>query len=260
MNKTSKTIITVLTIITIAAIIFGIYSYCFNGRFAFTINGGKTITDTYPLEGEITDIETNVDTSDIVVKYSDNPCVEYTVPEKLKPEISLNGGKLTITSPNKKNFSFNLSIFSDAKNVIYIFLPSDTKLERANLKTDTGDVEVNDISAKNLDIRSDTGDVKTLNTTSDYTKIDTDTGDIGLIESKTENLVVESDTGDVIFKKATIDTLDIGTDTGDIQSDDCNINGGKIKTDTGDITLNGDIGDISTKTDTGDVYVNGDEQ
>lgn len=91
----------------------------------------------------------------------------------------------------------------------------------AKLETDTGDIKIGALTAKNVSIETDTGDVELKGDLfAETLQIECDTGDCEIFGNLTaKNVRIETDTGDVVMKNNSIldaEIILIETDTGDV--------------------------------------------
>lgn len=138
-------------------------------------------------------------------------------------------------------FSFeNIQIASDTGDITIESAPSpDSSLTHGSLKivTDTGNISINGISAKDIGLHSDTGDIAISSVSC--------TGNFGQTVS----------TGDTAIETMTCGSFDSHGSSGDISLAGVLASGSlRITRDSGNITLaKSDAGEISIKTSTGDV-------
>lgn len=124
------------------------------------------------------------------------------------------------------------------------------------IKTDTGNIRIENLSAGMLDLSVTTGDVKLVGVTSvGDVKISVSTGKTSATDVKCKNLISSGNTGDMSLKNViAAEAFSIERSTGDVKLDGCDAAELRITTDTGDVKLDAcDADELFIKTDTGDV-------
>ena len=169
-------------------------------------------------------------------------------------DVSFEGAACHLTS---------LTIIGDTTD-IYLQNTDIVCVDNAKLETDTGDIKIGTLTAKNVSIETDTGDVElkgdlfaeTLqiecdtgdceifgNLTAKNVRIETDTGDVEMEDNAildSERIVIETDTGDVGVKLAgtLLDySIYVSVDTGK-----CNVS--SLEAGARKLTINVDTGDV----------------
>ena len=265
-------------------------------RWDFTkLNTVKYQTNTYEISEKIRNISLVTDTANVTLIHSDDEmgkviCYEE---ENSKHSVETTNDTLSIEIADTKKWYQHIGInFGTPEIKIYIPRGEYGKL---SIKSSTGDVEIpKDFMFDSIDICGSTGNVKNYASASKLIKIKTSTGDIyvenisaGAIDlsvstgkvsisdvncqgefsvkvstGKTymtdvvcKNLTSRGNTGDLFLTKVTAEEkFFIERSTGDVNFNKCDVGEIFVKTDTGDVggTLLSDKVFIA-KTDTGDV-------
>lgn len=261
------------------------------------LNTKKYETNTYVISEEFSSISMNTDTADIVFELSDDgKCkVECYEEEKTKHSVSVQNDTLVINVIDNKPWYDYIGInFSSPKITIYlpkaeytslsvnestgaIEVPKDFKFEDVDItlstgdvdfsasasnvikiKTSTGNIHVENISAGLLDLTASTGKV----TASDVTcmgdvAVSVSTGKTYLTDITCKNVISSGSTGNISFKNVIAEEkFSVTRSTGDVSFDGSDATEIFIETDTGDITgtlLTDKV--FITQTDTGSVDV-----
>ncbi len=126
----------------------------------------------------------------------------------------------------------------------------------AAVKTSTGDVSIADADVSSLSIETSSGksDIRRVNASGAITLI-TDTGKVNVSELTAAESSFKVDTGDIAISGARLASLTVRADTGDTDLSDV-IASGKfdIKADTGHVRFEGcDAAEVFIETDTGKV-------
>ncbi len=257
----------------------------------------KYETNTYEINQDFNDISIKTDTADIYFAASqDGVCrVVCYEEENSKHSAVAGGGTLAIDVVNERKWYENVGI-SVGSPKITVYLPKagyntllikestgdieipkifefnsvnittstgdvnclSSVLETAKIKSDTGNVCVQNLSSGALDILTSTGGI----TVSDVTcggdiKIGVSTGRVNMTDVECQNLISDGSTGDIYLNSVVAkDRFYIERSTGDVRFDTSDANEILIETDTGDVSgslLTQKI--FITQTDTGNVDV-----
>ena len=133
---------------------------------------------------------------------------EFDITSKVKDE-TLN------VNLKDKNMIINFNFFDNAYNEIEITVPKN--LEKLDVTTDTGKLNIRDIKADNTSLVVDTGMINIDGSDLGNFEANSDTGKILTNKTNFKNGKIQSDTGTVRLNDAPADTpLDIETDTGSV--------------------------------------------
>ena len=130
--------------------------------------------------------------------------------------------------------------------------------EMIKIKTSTGDICAENISAGSLDLTVSTGKVTVSGATCERdVTVGVSTGKTYLTDTRCKSVISSGDTGDIYLNNViATEKFSIERSTGDVKFDGSDATGIFVKTDTGDVTgslLTDKI--FITHTDTGDVDV-----
>ena len=105
--------------------------------------------------------------------------------------------------------------------------------------TSTGDICIQNSTAKQIKLQSDTGDFQMSVVAGDEIQLKTDTGDVEAQNVNAQMFTCQTDTGDVELEQVqAAEYLKIFTNTGDVGVKDCDAGTVNIETDTGDVSGN----------------------
>lgn len=258
---------------------------------------GKYETNRHEINEEFCNISMNTDTADIMLALSDDETcrVECYEEKKAKHSVTVQENTLVIQVMNEKSWYDYIGIhLGSPKITVYlpkaeytslfikedtgdIQIPKDFKFERTDLslstgdvkffasaselikiKTNTGDICAENISAGSLDLSVSTGKVTVFGAACEGDiKINVSTGKASITDTKCRNLLSGGSTGDVSLKNVmAAETFSIERSTGDVKFDGCDAAEIFVETDTGDVRgslLTEKV--FITKTDTGSVDV-----
>jgi hypothetical protein len=255
----------------------------------------KYETNTYEPGDNFKNISVVTNTADIVFLPSENSktsvvCYEQ---QKLKHSVTVNDSSLVIEVVDSRKWYDYIGIsFGTPKITVYI---PQGEYGNLLINTSTGDVEIpKDFKFKSIDVSESTGDVKNYASASELVKLKTGTGDIyvenisagaielsvttgkvtasgvtcdgdinikvttgktGVSSVKCKNLVSSGNTGRISLKDVfAAEKISIERSTGDVSLENSVAGKLSLETDTGDVTLNScDATEIFVETDTGDV-------
>lgn len=260
-------------LILLGAVIFIIALSCHGWDFKM-LDTSKYESHTYEINDTFDVINVYSNTADFKILPSEDGvskviCFE---PNYANSTVSVTDGKLEINTVYKIKWYKSLFNFNSPKVTVYL---TETDYAAFNTKTDTGDVELSEhFSFGSIDIESDTGDVL-IRAFSGETRVKTDTGDIKIENTEVKSLDLSVSTGDVTLSDVAVEEnikISVSTgktritnatchsfisegDTGDLILKNLIANVKfDIERDTGDVTFEGcDASEIFVETDTGDV-------
>lgn len=215
----------ILTLVTIGCIIYGIVKHTSRARHWFSSDKDYKKTDEMTVLNieSYDDIMLNVAVGDLRIVYGDAYQVEYNYPEKLKPEVKVSAGVLTIDQKQGNggvNFGFgNFGSLGDMDYDLVITIPKDTKIGDVNLSMDMGNIQMDDICMEDLTIDADMGNIEANQISFAKMDIDADMGNIEMNEVVFDRGECDADMGSIDLKKAAFDRLDCNADMGSIEID-----------------------------------------
>ena len=237
----------------------------------------KCQTNTYEISEEFNSISVNTSTADIAFVMSDDEqcrvvCYEQ---EKLRHSVEVKDGILTVKLVDTRRWYDHISFYSE-NSMITVYLPKaeyasliirsstgdigipaelgfeciDISVSTADvkcyasatgaikIKTNTGDIFAQGISAGSLDLSVTTGKMKIGNVTcSGDIRLGSNSGDIEIRDVLCKNIISEGETSDISLLNVIAEArFSIETDTGDVEFDRCDASEIFIETDTGDVT------------------------
>lgn len=184
--------LTIITIVTIACIIIGTFSHVIFGLGGFI---KYVVTDKYEIlnNSDISDesysdsnisldafknIVIDTDVIDITVVSGDSFSYSLNCNKKLTPSISVANDTLNITQGKIR--SVNIFGFHNVKCKMKVTVPSGTALNSADIKSDVGNIKINNANFTNMAISTDVGNIDLSSITFDKLKISSDVGNINI--------------------------------------------------------------------------------
>ncbi|MBQ9061204.1 MAG: DUF4097 family beta strand repeat protein [Eubacterium sp.] len=209
--------LTVITLITIGCIIGGML-YHTGGLPG--LRPDKSITrkteTIFQEDGAVTAVSLDSEVMDVRFRTGEKLEIAYGGNEKLKPEISLQDGTLTITQRGKVRSRFNLFGFGKNGARLDVTIPSGTKLENFTSQIDACDMEIAQLAIADVKIHGNIGDIKVAGTAFDRTDISLNTGDLEVEDASLGTGTIGMNTGDTDVKNCTFEELLVTGDVGDI--------------------------------------------
>ncbi len=217
----------------------------------------KYETNTYEINEAFDNISMNTDTADIVFVLSDdgNCRVECHEEENAKHSVTVEDSTLTIELNDDRSVHNFIGLnFGSPK--ITVYLPK-TEYSSLIINEDTGDVEIpKDFTFNDVDISLSTGDVDFDASASKSIKIKTDTGDICVENNSAGALDLSVSTGKVTVSGVTCEgDVTVGVSTGKTELADIKCKRVISSGNTGDISLDNVVAaeKFSIERSTGDV-------
>lgn len=184
--------LTIITIVTIACIIIGTFSHVIFGLGGFI---KYVVTDKYEIlnNSDISDesysdsnisldafknIVIDTDVIDITVVSGDSFSYSLNCNKKLTPSISVANDTLNITQGRIR--SINIFGFHNVKCKMKVTVPSGTTLNSADIKSDVGNIKINNVNFTNMAISTDVGNIDLSSIKFDKLKISSDVGNINI--------------------------------------------------------------------------------
>ena len=297
MARTTKAALIIAAILVVLGLIIFAVVMTINHWDFSKLSTFKYVTNTHTVSDSFTDISIETDTADILFALSgDDTCkVVCREKDKMQHAVSVDNGVLKIhVEDTRKWYDYVGIAFGHTQ--ITLYLPesayrsvavkagtSDVALPRelsfdsmkislstgdvsnfasvtqtAEIKTTTGNIWVEDISAGTMDLSVTTGYVTVSNVTcSEDVTVDVSTGDIRLTDLTCKNLTSTGSTGDLdLTNVVATGKFSFERSTGDIEFDKCDASEIFVETSTGDVTgslLSDKV--YITQTSTGDVDV-----
>jgi len=233
-------------------------------------------TNTHTIEESFSDISVNTDTADIVlVPAGDGACKVVCHEEvKVKHTVSVQNGTLTIKSVDERKWYEHITISFESPKIT-VYLP-ETEYGTLAIQESTGDIEIpKDFVFKNIDVVSSTGDINACasalegiriktstgairveNVTAETVELSVSTGDVNASSVNcTGDVTVGVSTGDAILNGISCKNITATGSTGNIVLRDTIASGNmSIKRSTGNVKFeNCDAGELTIKTSTGNV-------
>ncbi len=275
MSRSVKIWLTVASALVLTGvIIIGSVMTVFNWDFS-KLSTSKFETNLHETSEVFTDISVNTDTADIAFLPSeDGKCwVECFENVKANHAVTVSDGTLFMNLENKRNWYDYIMNFNSAKISVYlpkaeygtlsvknstgkVTVPEDFNFSSADIVVSTGNVSFSASASGLVNIKTTTGKIEVQNLTAGSMSLTSSTGRMSLTDVKCDgDINIKVSTGKTLLSAVSCKNLTAGGSTGNISLTGVLVSDKlKVNRNTGSITLDGsDAKEISIKTDTGSV-------
>ena len=274
-SVTKRLLIIAACLMAAGVLLFAGASAAYGGDFT-RLGTVRYETKTYAPRGKFDSISIDVNTAKIeLVPSDDGKCrVDCYEAEKVTHSVTVENGTLVIETVDTRAWYEHIGIFFESPSLtVYlpqeeyaslsvdtatggVTIPGDFAFEAVKIRSDTGevhclasvsgsaevrthtgDIALNDLSAGALSLAANTGEVRISSVVCNgMVDVETDTGDAKLADVICADLIAESDTGTIALTNVTaLGRFLIETDTGDVKFESCDASDISVKTDTGDV-------------------------
>lgn len=254
-TKTKAWLIVAASLMACGIVVFAAAMASLGWEFA-KLSTSEYETSTYEITDSFSSISVNTDTADIIFAPSvDGKCkVVCHENVKLKHAVSVKDGVLSVDETNSKEWYDYIGINFESTDIT-IYLP-ETELENITLKTSTGRIGIENISANKIDISVSTGKVELSDVNCKELTTTGNTGNLFLESVFAEKMYIKRSTGHVQLDGCDSDQISIETNTGDVKGSLLSGKDFECETSTGDIDVPDTVGGkCRIKTSTGDIKI-----
>jgi len=176
-------------------------------------------------------------------------------------------------SKNSRYPIINLNFLPIHKNYAIVYLPDTAELEKVNIKSNSGDMDIGSFHADRVELINTFGEVDLSDVTSDYLMIQLNSGDftgsdinVRIFEYnnsfgdgnfktvKADKLAADNNSGDLRFTGCEFVEVDIKNNFGYIRADRFSSTKSNIRANSGDINITGNLtGETVIHSDFGDI-------
>lgn len=202
------------------------------GRIGFTMDmkGKKVITkeeayveNTLNLDA-FSNLEVNVNTTDVEIKRGESYQIQYYMLSSEVPTIEVKDKKLSVNRKDMafahidfKFFDFAFLNSNPKKEGIIITIPQDAVLLDANIKLESGNIILTDVTINSAYASSAYGDIKVSNVISDEANFSSESGGIELTNVEMKQSRVETEYGKLTVKECSGENGAFVLESGDCQ-------------------------------------------
>lgn len=260
MSKSAKIwLIIAASLVVIGCIVFGGAMTLFKWDFT-KLSTVKYETNDYEITENFKDISIITDTADILFVPCENQETSVVCHEQknVNHSVTVKDDTLVIEVVDTRKWYEYVGINFDTTEIT-VYIP-EGEYGALSIKDSTGDVEMpNDFKFESIDISVSTGDIKNYASALKVIKIKTTTGDIGIENISAESVDLSVSTGNVTASGVNCEgDVTIGVSTGKAKLTDTQCKSVISRGSTGDISLNNVIAaeKFSIERSTGDVKLN----
>jgi len=195
-SKGKRIYLIIIWSITLIVILFGIYRFIGLGTWnIFSFGSGKYVEKTEDLSADITELDVDVRSANVIIEEGNTPSIYYSFPEKSEISILNENGKVSFRENSNNN---NFVLFGNGKKKeVRITVPRDRQLTRISTKTHSGNTIVNS-SIENVDVEADSGNIE-VNGNIENVDVEADSGNIE-VNGDIEKINVKADSGNINLK------------------------------------------------------------
>lgn len=169
-------------------------------------NSGKQINKVLN-QTNFSNLIINSESSDVVIKTGKNYSVRYKGGEKVKPSVENKDGQLIIKQKSGSN----------SNSTVTITVPKGVELSQIDLKSEAGDITLEDLKVQNVQINAEEGDIDFKQTSLNNGQINAEEGDINLTQITAKaGTTIKSEQGDVTVADSNFKGYDFATEEGSI--------------------------------------------
>lgn len=218
-------------------------------------------TNIYQVSGTFDIISIDVNTTEIeFIPTDDEDCsIVCFEAEKVKHSATVQNGTLVINTLDTRKWYDHIGISLGTPKMT-VFLPQN-EYNSLFIETDTGDITISeDFMFETLEIKGDTSDIKCYASVTNIIEVEVSTGNIEVGNISAGQLNLATTTGGIKISSATVkNNIDIETDTGSVKLTDISCADFIAEGDTGTISLKNVIATekISIENDVGDIKFEG---
>lgn len=196
----------------------------------------------YSKIGKFNSIDVTTTEADLTIVKGDSYAVEYDGKTKHKPSVEVENQRLIIKQKESTFNEFHLSFYynehSEDTEKITITVPQKVSLNDIKVKTDSGNVTVNDQGTASLGISSVDGDLTLNNVTASKANFALQEGDL-IADNVGFNAGKISQTdGDLTMKASKLNQVEVQNRGGDVSYTDVDLINGGLKMQDGDFSAN----------------------
>ena len=228
-RKVNKAPIIICAVVALAiAVTFGgisVLKTLATGVFVKSDYVTETMSTTYDeiadnTNGDIKSVKIDADALEVNIKRGAGEgliSVDYSGPDKLKPEVTFENGKLVI---NQHGSGVRFNSFEFEGPSIEIVIGENVDIENFEMNIDAGSIKLNGITV-------------------DYIYGDIEAGNIEIYDCTLRKVEFEINAGNYIIKNSEIENLNIDTNAGNIEISDTKLTDVKIEANFGSVDIDG---------------------
>lgn len=215
---------------------------------------GKYIEETKSLK-DIKNLEISAGYGNIYIEQGDSFRLEYGYDDMFaKPEYKADNGKVSfnLKSVHQNGISLiGIGNFANQKKEDYIklILPKGIELDQLKVRSDYGELSLNQADIKKLILEGDSGNINITNVNMEELSLNLDYGKLEMENCVVPELKIDNDTssGDLELKNITAKNVKISTDYGNVTVDQMKADQVEIMNNNGSVDLRNMEGNTKNK-------------
>ena len=251
----------IILIFVITAIVIGAVLFFRFGRFGTSIKdslkAGETITEELEIQS-FKDIDIDADVISFEIRRGDDYHVEYSFPERIKPQIKVDDDCLKVSVKGRDALALFGSGFNNNSFKFYLYVPGDAALGKLSADVDAGEIKLNDISFEKITVDADAANVELTGINSDNTKVTADAGNIEIKNSVLGDLEIVTDAGNAEVHNSRCERVEANTEMGNIEFKNTDFVNGSFESSMGNIEIKGNFDSLEVDCSLGAVSVDSD--
>ena len=204
------------------------------GLSTFWIHSDEVKEETVAL-ASVSDLNIDLTSADLTVRLGEENSLHYVLPERMVPEITQNGGLLSVRQPDHINIGFNLSL---SQNMNHIEITLDEKtLDKLEISLTSGDISVDGFDFAGS-ISSTSGDITVCNTENGGNlSLAATSGDVTMTNCCFEKITHDQTSGETVMNQVTAESLTMESTSGDTKLSGLSVGNAVIDCTSGEIDL-----------------------
>jgi len=208
-------------------------------RTGIYISGSGISSITEQNIGSVKSIHVDAGFSDVEFISSDTYGVDL-FGENMEWQWTLEGDVLRVShNQGTRMMLLNFDFFSGQRNYARIYLPDNVHLETLYIKTGSGNIDIGNFNADNIEVNNSFGNITLSNITSDHLQVDLNSGRFVGTNLTLQSLTYSNRFGNGRFQNVTTQGLSAESNSGDIYID------GEV---SGETIIHAEFGDIRLTT------------
>lgn len=270
-----KKLLKIGLVLLVVGICLAALGRAFGGTFDYEVNpkthefidgrdeGSYYVEDSMSLDA-FTALDIHVGAADVDIREGDAYHLDYIMYREDRPTISTKGGTLVIKSKEEQSYHFgvNFEFVEFGWNAekrqprLIVTIPKGTKLSAATILTESGDLELANISSDQISIRSESGDISLTGIDCSTMDVTLESGDAKVKECSFHSHKLLSESGDVIVTDVNCSDMDMTLESGDVRISECDFGSLTLLSESGDVKMEEVLVDnLEAKAESGDVRV-----
>lgn len=236
----NKPFMFVLVVITIFVVFWGIKTHLYSD--------GEVVNEDLEITGQIKKLNIDAALLNIDIEEGKEYKVEYKGDENFRPSFDYNENTGTLEIKQKQNVK-RTNLQTD--NKLTIEIPRDNEMDSFDVELAIGDLDIDDILAKEITLTGNMGNIKVNKCSSETISIEANMGDIEINKCLAKDLNITNSMGnvDITLEEDIKDyTVEVSSSLGDVRIDKEKVDNSYKQTgDKGTIKVECNLGNVDIK-------------